>query len=105
MLKDVDRLPHGPEWTDHIIDIGEGRYRRWHVLFKRNILDIIRELIGNPRFKRFMRFTPERHWTSQNCKFRAYSEMWTGNWWWRMQVSAPTHQDMSSTHVILVPNT
>lgn len=75
----MDRLPHGPEWSDHAVHIGEGRYRRRHVVFKRNIIDIVRELIGDPRFKNFMRYAPERHWTSKKRKYRVYSEMWTGN--------------------------
>ncbi|KAG8700490.1 hypothetical protein FRC08_004668 [Ceratobasidium sp. 394] len=85
LLKDIDRLPYGPKWTTEKIPIGEGDYRRVYTLFRRDILAVIRDLIGDVRFKHFMKYSPERHWTSgeQNC--RVYGEMWTGNWWWRMQ--------------------
>ncbi|KAF8597217.1 hypothetical protein BDV93DRAFT_479616 [Ceratobasidium sp. AG-I] len=34
-----------------------------------------------------MRYAPERHWSSSKRTTRVYDEMWSGNWWWRMQVS------------------
>ncbi|KAF8598911.1 hypothetical protein BDV93DRAFT_450229, partial [Ceratobasidium sp. AG-I] len=52
----------------------------------RNPVDIVHELIGNPRFKEHMRYAPERHWTSEARDNRIYGEMWSGDWWWRTQV-------------------
>jgi hypothetical protein len=86
-MKAVDALPHGPGWDTHEIDIGEGPHKRVHVVFKRNVIDVMKELIGNPLFKDSIRYVPERHWTSKSRKFRVYNEMWSGNWWWRTQVS------------------
>ncbi|KAG8698980.1 hypothetical protein FRC08_005592 [Ceratobasidium sp. 394] len=43
--------------------------------------------MGNPRFKRYMRYAPERHWTSRARRKQVFGEMWTGDWWWNMQVS------------------
>ncbi|KAG8778761.1 hypothetical protein FRC12_024833 [Ceratobasidium sp. 428] len=87
MLIDVDKLPHGPAWSAEVFTIGEGQYAREHVIYLRAILDVIRELIGNPAFKHVMRYAPERHWTTAARIARVYGEMWTGNWWWRRQVS------------------
>ncbi|KAF8593642.1 hypothetical protein BDV93DRAFT_460613 [Ceratobasidium sp. AG-I] len=55
-------------------------------LWKRNILDVIRQLISDPRFRDHIRYGPERLWTPWLPKRRVYSEMWTDNWWWQMQV-------------------
>jgi hypothetical protein len=87
LVKDIDKLPHGPKWDAHNVNIGEGSHKRVHIVFKRNVLDVVKELIGNPRFKEFMRYAPKRHWTSNRRKFRVYDEMWSGDWWWRTQVS------------------
>ncbi|KAG8792294.1 hypothetical protein FRC12_006548 [Ceratobasidium sp. 428] len=85
MLADIDKLPHGPVWEAEIVTVGEGRHKREHIVYKRNILDVIRELIGNPAFRHMMRYVPERHWTSALRRCRVFGEMWTGNWWWSRQ--------------------
>ncbi|KAG8796343.1 hypothetical protein FRC12_000060 [Ceratobasidium sp. 428] len=99
LLKDLDRLPYGPKWVEESITVGEGIYRRTHTLFRRDILEVIQELLADPRFKRFMRFAPEQHWTSSERKCRMYGEMWSGNWWWRMQFSI---RDPNGTVVPLI---
>ncbi|KAF8598797.1 hypothetical protein BDV93DRAFT_478147, partial [Ceratobasidium sp. AG-I] len=85
MLADIDRLPHGPEWQIRDIVVNDGTGPRSHYLCTRNPIDVVRELIGNPRFKDSMRYAPEHHWTSEELDNRIYSEMWTGDWWWRTQ--------------------
>ncbi|KAG8789644.1 hypothetical protein FRC12_013362, partial [Ceratobasidium sp. 428] len=85
MLTDIDNLPHGPDWFFQDLVIGEGPYERVHTLYFRRIVDVIRDLMGNPAFRRAMRYAPERHWTSRSKKSRVYGEMWTGEWWWLRQ--------------------
>ncbi|KAG9091328.1 hypothetical protein FS749_016628 [Ceratobasidium sp. UAMH 11750] len=64
MLIDIDKLPRGPAWQAEVLTVGEGRHEREHVLYKRAVIDVIRDLIGNPAFKDVMRYAPERHWTN-----------------------------------------
>jgi hypothetical protein len=73
----------------HEVKVVEEPSKRIHIsyMFARNIIAIVRELIGNPAFKDHIRYAPERHWTAEDCKIRVYGEAWSGNWWWRMQVS------------------
>ncbi|KAG9086235.1 hypothetical protein FRC06_003209, partial [Ceratobasidium sp. 370] len=85
LIKAIDRLPYGPKWITEYISVGEGTYRTTHPLFRRDIIEVIKELVGNARFKRYMKYAPERHWTSSERESRVYGEMWTGDWWWRMQ--------------------
>ncbi|QRW10718.1 hypothetical protein RhiLY_09717 [Ceratobasidium sp. AG-Ba] len=85
LLRDVDGLPQGPRWTTAKVTVGEGVYKRRLLVYLRDILEVIRELIGARRFKDCMRYAPERRWTSRDRKHRVYDEMWTGDWWWRMQ--------------------
>ncbi|KAF8596812.1 hypothetical protein BDV93DRAFT_454217, partial [Ceratobasidium sp. AG-I] len=85
LIRDIDRLPQGAGWEAEELVVGEGRHARSHVLYKRPVVDVIRDLIGNPAFKDFMRYAPERHWTTRMRQSRVYGEMWTGNWWWWRQ--------------------
>ncbi|KAF8595283.1 hypothetical protein BDV93DRAFT_457131, partial [Ceratobasidium sp. AG-I] len=75
----------GPKWTTGDVHVGEGVDERTHIVHFRDILEVIRELIGARRFRNFMRYVPERHWTSKSRTHRVYDEMWSGDWWWRMQ--------------------
>ncbi|KAG8703755.1 hypothetical protein FRC08_002653 [Ceratobasidium sp. 394] len=85
LMQDIDRLPSGPKWTTETITVGEGIHESTHIVFRRDIVEVIKDLMGDPRFKRFMRYAPERHWSSHERECRLYGEMWSGNWWWRMQ--------------------
>ncbi len=49
-------------------------------------LEIVRELIGNPAFKDVMAYVPIQLFTDVNGKDQIFNEMWTGEWWWKIQV-------------------
>ncbi|KAG8713983.1 hypothetical protein FRC09_018122 [Ceratobasidium sp. 395] len=102
MVADIDRLPHGPDWSAQIVSAGEGRYARDNILYKRPVVDAIRELFGNPAFKEFMRYAPERHWTSAARRSRVRDEMWTGDWCWGRQMAL---KDRNGTIIPLIAMT
>jgi hypothetical protein len=56
-------------------------------LWMRDPVECVKELVGNPAFKDFMSFVPERVYTNEKGTNRIYDEMWTGDWWWKTQVS------------------
>lgn len=88
MLSDLDKLPHGPNWMLHKIRIvAKNGDVRMAYLFGRNIIAIVRTLIGDTNFKDKLRYAPVQVWTTIERKVQVYSEAWTGRWWWRMQVS------------------
>jgi|ERR1700761_1746892 len=85
----VDSLPHGPSWQripvtkkGDLVANGDPQIEEME-LWMRDPLECIKDLIGNPLFKKVMKYKPERHWRRGK---RVYSEMWTGDWWWKMQV-------------------
>lgn len=51
-----------------------------------NPIECIKELMEDPRFKDHMSYAPERMFTNEKMDIRAVDEMWTGDWWWVMQV-------------------
>ena len=58
----------------------------------RNSLEVAQELYARPDFATSLVFKPEKHYTldENDVLIRAYSDMWTGKWWWKMQVRTLT---------------
>lgn len=94
-MKALDRLPHGPAWRAVTLKVTEGENSRIVVVYFCNIIEVLRDLIGNTQLKAHMRYAPERHWTSRARRKRVFGEMWTGDWWWRIQVSSSSYPRMS----------
>jgi hypothetical protein len=87
-------LPKGPGWHCEIWEVEgsevdeEGNKRKETVeLWKRDPVKCIRDLIANPAFAEHMRFEPERLYEDEEGTKPIFSEMWTGEWWERLQVS------------------
>ncbi|KAJ7263772.1 hypothetical protein C8J57DRAFT_1230967 [Mycena rebaudengoi] len=96
LLQRVDNLPEGPQWFCHPFELKgdeldpEGKQKTevlelWH----RDPVDCVRELLGNPTFKN-QGYAPIRVFKSFDAATgaysnREYSEMWTADWWWKIQ--------------------
>ena len=52
----------------------------------RDVMECIRALYGDPDFASDLVFTPERHYSDPERTCRIYTEMYTGDWWWAVQV-------------------
>ncbi|GLB43865.1 putative zn-finger domain-containing protein [Lyophyllum shimeji] len=95
-LKKVDQLPTGPDWVcetvkakgDRVGEDGESLEEDLE-LWRRDPIDCIKELMGNPAFKEYLAYAPERVYTDKEGANRIFDEMWTGNWWWETQDDLP----------------
>jgi hypothetical protein len=89
MYNSIDCLEHGLEWTTEDLTVETVQGRETFIVYKRCPLKIVQHLISIRRFAAHMRYAPEKHWTItiDGRRIRVFSETWTGNWWWRMQVS------------------
>ncbi|KAI0370412.1 hypothetical protein BV20DRAFT_1035905 [Pilatotrama ljubarskyi] len=93
----LDALPGGQaSWKVEIFEavgdrMGEdGKPKTERVeLWKRDVVDCVRELMGNPLFRDFVRYAPERQHADPEGKTRIYGNMWTANWWWDVQMRMP----------------
>jgi hypothetical protein len=56
-------------------------------LLYRDPITIIETLLSSPPLGKSMQFHPKKSWSDGSKTNRIYSEMWTGDWWWRTQVS------------------
>jgi len=90
----IDALPPGPEWTcellevkGDILDEQSGAPQTEVVeLWRRNTVECVQELIGNPEFEQYMKYTPYRLYTNEDGTDQCWDEMATGSWWWDIQV-------------------
>lgn len=95
LKKKIDALPQGGEWFHEIIEVvgdrtdEDGKPMTEELeLWRRDPVECVRELIANPTFKGHMAYAPERVFEDEEALCRILEEMWTGNWWWKTQVSS-----------------
>jgi hypothetical protein len=97
LLKKIDALPDVPEWSCEIFEItgdrvdgrdasGTTMLTEEVELWKRDPVECIKELIGNPAFRKHMQFAPERVFEDMDCKNQKFDNMWRSEWWWDLQV-------------------
>ena len=51
-----------------------------------NILECICSIYGDPEFTQDLAIAPECHYADQERTNRVFSEMYTRDWWWAVQV-------------------
>ncbi|KAG9092990.1 hypothetical protein FS749_015280 [Ceratobasidium sp. UAMH 11750] len=83
--KEIMRLPRGPRWFRETKFVEGDQGVEVLDLWRRDIRDIVRWLLGNRRFLRHTRYAPEQQYDSATMENRVYGETWLGDWWWRMQ--------------------
>ncbi|KAJ3551364.1 hypothetical protein NM688_g4745 [Phlebia brevispora] len=92
----VDELPHTMRWIydqvtvsgDQLDENGE-QMTEILDLWRRDPVECIRELIGNPAFREVMAYAPERVFADREMATRILDEMWTADWWWEIQDKLP----------------
>ncbi|KAJ7612278.1 hypothetical protein FB45DRAFT_875154 [Roridomyces roridus] len=96
----VDDLPGGVKWRckrlntrGNVPDLdkdptGATMRREENELWWRDPVECVKELIGNPAFRDAMRYAPEQLYADAAGTIEVIDEMWTGSWWWEIQVSA-----------------
>jgi hypothetical protein len=77
----------GGEWKRYIINRSD-QDPTWYPVqirfWARDSLEILKELVGDVKVAENMKWAPEKVYNSEGK--RLYSELWTGDWWWKMQV-------------------
>ncbi|KAF7796244.1 hypothetical protein EIP86_007418 [Pleurotus ostreatoroseus] len=68
-------------------------------LWRRDPVECIRELMGNPAFREILAYAPERIFSDRAMSNRVVDEMCSGDWWWEIQDKLP--DDATVAPVIL----
>ncbi|KAG8760695.1 hypothetical protein FRC12_009514 [Ceratobasidium sp. 428] len=87
LYQSLDALPHGPDWSHKYMSISTPQGVEVLDLWRRNSLEVVQELIGDPRFADRIRYAPEAHYRIKpdGQRVRVQSKACTGDWWWRTQ--------------------
>ena len=87
-------MPGGTEWklqrvtlTGDINDEDGKPLTEELEMWYRDPVECIRELLGNPMFQNVTKFAPEKLFEDRDGKCQVVNEMWTADWWWKIQVS------------------
>jgi hypothetical protein len=86
----VSSLPDpGPRWVGREIKPNHGTLVEGSIatLFYRNPIKLVQELLQRPSLAESLDYTPTRVYANEEKTKRVYSEMSSGDWWWRTQVS------------------
>ncbi|KAG9094662.1 hypothetical protein FRC06_010600 [Ceratobasidium sp. 370] len=100
LMNDLDKLPHSPGWWIYEMKVDvlqQGPQNSY--LFTRYIIKVVCDIMADPSFEDNMHFAAEWHWEDEACTNRVYGDLWTTDWWWRMQLRIP---DKSATIVPLI---
>ena len=65
----------GNLFTDDGVPMPPERLELWW----RDPVECIKELMGNPIFKKSLEYTPQRHYLDAEGKNQVFDEMWTGD--------------------------
>jgi hypothetical protein len=83
----VEQLPSpGAKWSALNVDPESGTPHDNVVLYYRDPLEAIETLLALPSLKESMEFLPRRVWETSAREERLYTELFTGDWAWEMQV-------------------
>ncbi|KAF8811835.1 hypothetical protein BYT27DRAFT_7208143 [Phlegmacium glaucopus] len=96
LLKCIDMLPQGPDWTCASFRItGDEKDKDGNLgtedvdLWCRDPVECIKELFGNPEFQDIQCYSPCRVYQDEAGTNREYDEMWSADWWWDTQTRLP----------------
>jgi hypothetical protein len=68
--------PTAPTWRPNQVEF-----------YHRDTFETLKYIVSNPKLQNHMKWAPERQFNSKGE--RVFSELWSGDWWWRMQVYYP----------------
>ncbi|VDB94448.1 unnamed protein product [Peniophora sp. CBMAI 1063] len=81
-----EELPRRPDFLRHTYELGGEKLE----MYARDSLEVLRDLYSRPDFASAMVYAPVKHFTVVTTatgviEERAYSDMHTARWWWRLQ--------------------
>ena len=93
-MKAIDSLPRSAEWSLKMVEVEgnilgtDGKPLTKEVdLWMRNPLDCICKLMANLSFADVISYELQKVFEDETGQERWFNEMWTGDWWWEIQVS------------------
>jgi Plavaka transposase len=95
LMSKIHNIPHGiPDdiWNISEIEVEQeiiGLAPSTYQIRYRDIVKVLRFLIGHEPFKHHLSYAPVRQFSGAGIDNQIYDEMHTANWWWRTQEEIP----------------
>lgn len=83
--KIVDGIPDRARWQHETLSFGDHPDDEY-LLQSRDVIEAVMALLGNPAYAKHLVYKPSKLFKDASRKKRIYNEMWTGRWWWTVQV-------------------
>lgn len=90
----LNKLPGGAKWRKESITLQGNRVNRFGQKLKeelelwyRDPVEVLQDLLAQPEFEKLLVYEPRETYLDPTLTERVYHEMWTGDWWLRIQVS------------------
>jgi len=64
-------------------------------LWRRNPVECVQDLIGNPEFEKYMKYAPYRLYMNEDGTEQSWDEMATGSCWWDIQVKSSAYSTVN----------
>ncbi|KAG9089706.1 hypothetical protein FRC06_001421 [Ceratobasidium sp. 370] len=64
-MKDIKNLPKGPEMRPFTVTVGEGDSVEAVEMWSKDIVEVLKYLVGDPRFKEHINYVPRKEYTDQ----------------------------------------
>jgi len=68
-------------------------------LWRRDPVECVKELMGNPMLKDSLKYVPEWHFLDKEGVNHVFNEMWTADWWWDTQVNLFSTNSLPKCHL------
>ncbi|KAG9090752.1 hypothetical protein FS749_000314 [Ceratobasidium sp. UAMH 11750] len=85
MVKDVDKLPHGPDWSVQAVSINGLKGTEVVEFWGRNVMDGVKKLVSNKQLGPDISWKPIRKYKSRDRKEQIRDEGCTADFMWRTQ--------------------
>ncbi|KAF8577142.1 hypothetical protein K439DRAFT_1649158 [Ramaria rubella] len=97
LLEKIDALPSpGPDFECSMVTVkGDLQDAKGNLIieelevFYRNPVECVCELLGNSAFCEALHYAPEKVFKDETCAECIYNEMWTTDWWHKIQAKLP----------------
>ena len=84
----LEELPYKAEWIEKNVTLIEDPSEQ-HLIEYRIVVAAIKSLWSDPRHADNLVCCPEKMYSDSDHTTRLYNEMWTGQWWWKVQDALP----------------
>ncbi|KAG8780254.1 hypothetical protein FRC12_023290, partial [Ceratobasidium sp. 428] len=101
MMQDVDKLPHGPNWTVWATEIQGNTGNESGKWWCCNALECLKSVLGDKYLGKYVQFRAYRQYSSPDRTERVRSEMFTVDWMWDTQDKTP-EDDPNGTGILVI---